>query len=104
MLKLLVIWAKALAFILFYMLIRWTVPRFRFDQLMALAWKIFIPLALFNLLAVIAVMELDPSKLLHLPFSSKWWLLPISLLLLLGAAAGSLLIAPGPKRRMDLVQ
>ena len=32
-------------FILFYMLVRWTIPRFRFDQLMGLAWKVLIPLA-----------------------------------------------------------
>ena len=36
-------------FIILYMVIRWTIPRFRFDQLMALAWKRLIPLALANL-------------------------------------------------------
>lgn len=102
-LKILVIWVKAIGFILFYMLIRWTIPRFRFDQLMGLAWKVFIPLALFNLLAVIAVMEVDPSRLLRLPFSSKWWLLPISLALMVAAAALSAAYPTGPRRRLDLV-
>jgi NADH-quinone oxidoreductase subunit H len=34
---------KIFLLICFYMLIRWTIPRFRFDQLMRLAWKVFIP-------------------------------------------------------------
>ena len=41
--------AKMSLGILFYMLVRWTIPRFRFDQLMSLAWKVFIPMALANL-------------------------------------------------------
>jgi len=45
----LVFFAKILAFIFFFMWIRWTVPRFRYDQLMRLGWRILIPLAVANI-------------------------------------------------------
>nr|WP_246010744.1 NADH-quinone oxidoreductase subunit NuoH [Hymenobacter perfusus] len=40
---------KIFAFIFFFMWIRWTLPRFRYDQLMRLGWTILIPLAVFNI-------------------------------------------------------
>jgi NADH-quinone oxidoreductase subunit H len=35
--------------------IRWTFPRFRYDQLMRLGWKVLLPLAIFNLILVAAM-------------------------------------------------
>jgi NADH-quinone oxidoreductase subunit H len=42
---------KIVIFIFIFMWIRWTIPRFRYDQLMNLGWKSLIPLALANMLA-----------------------------------------------------
>jgi NADH-quinone oxidoreductase subunit H len=47
--------AKVLFFCWFLLLIRWTLPRFRYDQLMRLGWKIVFPLALINLLVTSVV-------------------------------------------------
>lgn len=44
-----VLFAKLCFFIFFYMWVRWTVPRFRYDQLMRLGWKMLIPLAIANI-------------------------------------------------------
>ena len=49
---------KLVIFILFFILVRWTVPRFRYDQLMDLAWKSLIPLALINLVATATIVQL----------------------------------------------
>lgn len=44
-----VLFAKITFFILFFMWVRWTLPRFRYDQLMNLGWKVMLPLALANI-------------------------------------------------------
>jgi len=48
--------AKTGIFIFIYMWVRWTVPRFRYDQLMNVGWKIMLPLAFLNLIGTGAVM------------------------------------------------
>ncbi|WP_317047834.1 NADH-quinone oxidoreductase subunit NuoH [Chitinophaga parva] len=46
----LALFIKIIAFLFFFMWVRWTLPRFRYDQLMRLGWNMLIPLALFNML------------------------------------------------------
>ncbi len=57
--SILVFLGKTFCVILLFMWIRWTLPRFRYDQLMHLGWKSLIPLALLNLLVTGAVILLN---------------------------------------------
>lgn len=76
-----VLLAKVLLSVFIIMLIRWTIPRFRFDQLMELSWKVFIPLSLANLIAVMCVKQFNLNI---------WTLLPISLgLFMVAGIAGT---------------
>jgi NADH-quinone oxidoreductase subunit H len=44
------LFVKLCGFIFFYMWVRWTIPRFRYDQLMHLGWRILIPLSIINIM------------------------------------------------------
>jgi NADH-quinone oxidoreductase subunit H len=80
--KVLVLLAKVIFSIFLIMLIRWTLPRFRFDQLMELTWKVFIPLSLANVVIVMTLLQFGWPR---------WLLFPLSIALFVawGIAAAS---------------
>jgi NADH-quinone oxidoreductase subunit H len=47
--QVLAFWTKVVLFMLFFIVIRFTLPRFRYDQLMWLGWKVLVPLSLVNI-------------------------------------------------------
>ena len=49
---------KVMVLLTFQIWIRWTLPRFRYDQLMSLGWKVLVPLALLNLIVTAIVLAL----------------------------------------------
>jgi NADH-quinone oxidoreductase subunit H len=57
LLRIVVLLAKVMVVILFFMLARWSWPRFRYDQLMDVGWKVMIPWGLVNLVVVAAWLE-----------------------------------------------
>lgn len=67
--KVAVLLLKVFGFIILIQMLRWTIPRFRFDQLMGLAWKGLIPLATVNVLLVMIVKQFELNTL---------WLFPLS--------------------------
>lgn len=56
LLSMLIMLAKVVFFIFFYIWIRWTLPRFRYDQLMSLGWKFLLPIALAYIVVVASLM------------------------------------------------
>jgi NADH-quinone oxidoreductase subunit H len=49
---------KVFFFIFFFIWVRWTLPRFRYDQLMNLGWKTLLPLSIVNLLVTAVILIL----------------------------------------------
>lgn len=57
-LQVLTFMVKVFALVFFFIWIRWTIPRFRYDQLMNLGWKVMLPLSLANLIGTAIVVTL----------------------------------------------
>lgn len=83
-----IILAKAGFFLVLYQLVRWTIPRFRFDQLMNLAWKVMIPLSILHLLGAMLVRQFNLSN---------WVLTVYSVALFVAAGVVGVVFGTGPK-------
>jgi NADH-quinone oxidoreductase subunit H len=71
-LRIVVLGVKVLLVILFFMLIRWSWPRFRFDQLMSLAWKVMMPLGMVNLVVIAILTEYFSAMPLVVRAAISW--------------------------------
>ena len=58
-----VLFGKICFFIFFFMWVRWTIPRFRYDQLMRLGWQMLIPIAIANIVITGIVILLFDGKI-----------------------------------------
>jgi len=95
------------------MLVRWSWPRFRFDQLMALAWKVMLPLGLVNLVAVACITEAQkvyPAELASrfgawtgvVLIAVSWFVFLVTVTI--AAALSSLAIDNRPRRDVHLFE
>ncbi|MBX7071790.1 MAG: NADH-quinone oxidoreductase subunit NuoH [Pirellulales bacterium] len=103
-LRVLVLLGKALGVIVFMMMVRWTWPRFRFDQLMNLAWKVMLPLGLVNLVVVAVLVELFMSGYLQ-GAGGAFWMIVAGWITLVASVAAAALAAPwfaDNRPRLDL--
>ncbi|QKZ11824.1 NADH-quinone oxidoreductase subunit NuoH [Spirosoma sp. KUDC1026] len=78
---------KIFFFIFFFMWVRWTIPRFRYDQLMNLGWKMLIPLSILNIIVT------GGGLLFNFPYAS--WLIVLVMVVLAVMST-----ARAPKRQM----
>lgn len=83
---------KVVSVILFFMLVRWSWPRFRFDQLMTLAWKVMMPLGLINLVATAILVELEAMG--KISSDSQWLIIGIGWAVMLVSYIGAAMISP----------
>ena len=70
LLRVAILLGKVFLVIFLFMLVRWSWPRFRFDQLMGLAWKVMLPLGIVNLVVVAVATEYFNDALRERPWTS----------------------------------
>jgi len=90
-----IVLAKVFLVVAFGMMIRWTLPRFRFDQLMKLAWEGMIPLGL--------VLLLMTSFFVYMGWTAWLWTGSLALLALIWFLLPALPRQANPNRRIGLI-
>jgi NADH-quinone oxidoreductase subunit H len=102
-----VLHGKIFVVIVFFMWVRWSWPRFRFDQLMNLAWKIMLPLGLANFVAVAILEEIrhvygppESTFAWTLSFIAAGWVL-FALAWLITSVANPLVTDNRPRRDLS---
>jgi len=100
-LRAVVFFLKALMVLFVFMWVRWSLPRFRFDQLMNIAWRGMIPVSLAMTVATAILVWLTGGRTLdRVSGPDALYLLMMNLLVLIGAVLASRLIpAPPPTNR-----
>jgi NADH-quinone oxidoreductase subunit H len=81
-LRIIVLLGKVIGMILFFMLARWSWPRFRYDQLMDLAWKVMIPCGLVNLVVVAVWMEYGSRLAKYIGLPPLWSMVVLGFIVL----------------------
>lgn len=104
LLRIAVLMTKITLVIMAFMLIRWSWPRFRFDQLMALAWKVMLPLGLINFVAVALLQQLQ--LVLTGTMGQTWLMVPVAWGVAIASWVGITWAAPmiadnRPRRELD---
>jgi NADH-quinone oxidoreductase subunit H len=106
LLSVLIFLAKLLFFLFFFMWVRWTLPRFRYDQLMSLGWKVMLPLALAYIVVIAAViLALDTAGITRgAMYSSILGVVNIALVMIVFAILDRGRIISPAYGRMDAVR
>jgi len=94
---------KVFAWIFLIMWLRWTLPRFRYDQLMALGWKFMLPVALAYIM-IVAFALWGMARLGWTASGTRMWALTavslvLGVLLLVGIDRGAIVTGSDPRRR-----
>jgi NADH-quinone oxidoreductase subunit H len=102
-----VFFTKTIGIIFVFMWVRWSLPRFRFDQLMGLAWRALIPIVMIILLVTaVVIYYFGQDRNIEMRVGGKMALVMLAsnLVMMIGIVIGSFLLpaAPATNRKMKV--